>query len=69
MRKKEKITPERVAQIAEWKRSNTWRLCLEINNALRLKERMEAAISDGAAPSKQGYAVMAITEKLDKEGY
>ena len=68
-RKKEIVTPERVAKIAEWKRENCWRMELAINKELGLQERINAAIAAGHATSKQGFAIAAIEEKLEKLGF
>ena len=59
---------QNLKRIDDWKAANVDRIIVQPRKGLKLPQRLQSAVDNGKASSKQEYIIKAIQTALDKDG-
>ena len=59
---------QNIEKIANWKKENVDVIRMPVRKEYQLPERLDYAVQQGIAASRQAYIIAAVNEKLDRDG-
>ena len=62
------MAKQNIAKINEWKAAKVTRINLELRNDSGLVQRIQEAVTQGKAKSRQAYIIEAVRAALERDG-